>query len=107
VTDLEDLLSGVTDLREDSTMRISPKAEKMNSNDMTMSMTSEYAGKLSPSYANSHLKAQATVEQLLSEYAPGRTELMLIRLKSGLDYFAGFLVLMNSMVLLLQFEMEG
>ena len=29
------------------------------------------------------------------------------RLKSGLDYFAGFLVLMNSMVLLLQFEMEG
>jgi len=107
VTDLEDILSGVTDLREDGTMHTSPKPEKMNSNDMTQSMTSEYAGRISPSYATSHIKAQATVEQLLSEYEPGRRELMLIRLKSGLDYFAGFLVLMNSMVLLLQFEMEG
>ncbi|CAE7271772.1 Scn11a [Symbiodinium natans] len=32
---------------------------------------------------------------------------MLTRLKAGLDYFAGILVLLNSLVLLIQFEMEG
>jgi len=70
-----------------------------------LSMTSQDRG--SPTSFSGAIKTQATVEALLNDTTTDDAQVMLNRLKSALDYIAGILVLMNSLVLLVQFEMEG